>query len=254
MQRLLEFIEQKKQGYAQLPLFAFMQDQTIPPLQRLGFAPCMAHFIMSFGDLNKYVFREKEIAHQLHGLINEHTYENDRQWALFLMDLKKLGFCKPQDFTEVLRFLWGEETQVTRQLSYQLSAYTLQAQPIQKLAIIKAIEATGNVLFELTARIALEIQSKTQQEYQYFGKFHLELDAEQAIEALNSEGALKNIELSEEILQECFKLIEEVFSMFAEWTEELHHYARRHSVYTLSQLIYSGHFSKTTFGRWRATE
>jgi hypothetical protein len=225
MQRVLEYVEQKKQVYAQLPLFIFMQDRTIPPLQRLGFAPCMAHFIMSFGDLNKYVFREKKTTHPLHQLINEHTYEDDHHWPWFLTDLKKLGFCQPQDFTEVLRFLWSEETKVTRQLSYQLSAYTLEAEPIQKIAIIEAIEATGNVLFGLTHQIALEIQSKTHQEYQYFGEFHFKLETGHAVSHQDSEAILTEIELSDAVFQECFELIEKVFDIFTEWTEELHTYA-----------------------------
>lgn len=233
MQRVLEFIEQKKQDYAQLPLFHFMQDQSIPPLQRLGFAPCMAHFIMSFGDLNKYVFREKETTNHLHNLINEHTYEDDHHWPWFLIDLKKLGFCQPQSFTEVMRFLWSEETKVTRQLSYQLAAYTLQAQPIQKIAIIEAIEATGNVLFNLTSQIALEIQAQTQQEYQYFGEFHFKLETGHAVGEADAEAVLKNIELSNSTLQECFDLVEKVFEMFTEWAEELHLYARKHAVPTL---------------------
>jgi hypothetical protein len=234
MQRVLELIEQKKQVYTQLPLFAFMQDQTIPPLQRLGFAPCMAHFIMSFGDLNKYVFREPEITDRLHNLINEHTYEDDHHWPWFLTDLKKLGFCQSQDFTDMLRFLWSEETKVTRQLSYQLSAYTLQAQPIQKLVVIEAIEATGNVLFGLTTQIALEIQSETQQEYQYFGEYHFKLETGHAAGELGSEAILKKIELSEDVLQECFELVEQVFELFTEWTEELHRYARKHLVPSLT--------------------
>lgn len=254
MQRLLEFIEQEKQDYAKLPLFAFMQDQTIPPLQRLGFAPCMAHFIMSFGDLNKYVFREKETIHELHHLINKHTDQEDQHWIWFLEDMKQLGFCQSQDFTEVLRFLWSEETKVTRQLSYQLFAYTLQAQPIQKFVIIEAIAATGNVLSELTTQIALEIQSRTQQEYRYFGKFHSKLKTIYTIGGPSSEQDLNNIELSEDVFQECFEMVEKVFKMFTEWTEELYLYAQKHSVSTLPQLSYSDYSNKAISNRWRASE
>jgi len=70
-----------------------------------------------------------------------------------------------------LRFLWGNETLHHWQLSYQLSACTLNADPIIKMAAT-AIEATGNILFDYTARVAQELQSITQQEYMYFGEFH----------------------------------------------------------------------------------
>lgn len=52
-QDILNVIEIKKAEFAQAPLFQFMQDSSISALQRLGFAPCIAHFIMSFGDLSK---------------------------------------------------------------------------------------------------------------------------------------------------------------------------------------------------------
>ncbi len=58
-QDILDSIDTKKVEFAQAPLFQFIQDSSISPLQRLGFSPCIAHFIMSFGDLNKYVFRDE---------------------------------------------------------------------------------------------------------------------------------------------------------------------------------------------------
>lgn len=76
-QDILDVIETKKAKFAQAPLFQFMQDQHISPLQRLGFAPCIAHFILSFGDLNKYVFRDESSNDVIQELINEHTYEDD---------------------------------------------------------------------------------------------------------------------------------------------------------------------------------
>ena len=75
MQQILTFIENQKQEFVKLPLFAFMQDKSIDPKQRLSFAPCMAHFIMSFSDLNKYVFRANEPANKIQKIINEGIIE-----------------------------------------------------------------------------------------------------------------------------------------------------------------------------------
>ncbi|WP_199192579.1 hypothetical protein [Chlorogloea sp. CCALA 695] len=72
-QDILNIIEIKKAKFAQAPLFQFMQDDSISALQRLGFAPCIAHFIMSFGDLNKYVFRDESSNDLVQSLINEHN-------------------------------------------------------------------------------------------------------------------------------------------------------------------------------------
>ena len=51
MKDVLSFIDQKKHEFAQLPLFEFMQDSSIDRQHRLCFAPCLAPFVMDFGEL-----------------------------------------------------------------------------------------------------------------------------------------------------------------------------------------------------------
>ena len=48
MKEVFALIEKKQQEFAQLHLFKFMQDTSLTPRQRLAFAPCLAHFVMSF--------------------------------------------------------------------------------------------------------------------------------------------------------------------------------------------------------------
>jgi hypothetical protein len=50
-----------------------------------------------------------------------------------------------------------------------------------------AIEATGNILFSYTIRVAQELQSITEQEYIYFGKFHLTVETGHAVRDDNTE-------------------------------------------------------------------
>lgn len=58
MKAVLQKIWRNKQTYANLPLFQYMRDGSLTEEERLGFYPCMAHFILSFGDINKYILRE----------------------------------------------------------------------------------------------------------------------------------------------------------------------------------------------------
>jgi hypothetical protein len=230
-QDILNAIEIKKTEFAQAPLFQFMQDGSISPLQRLGFAPCIAHFIMSFGDLNKYVFREESSYDLVQCLINEHTYEDDHHWYWFLQDLQALGFDRPQSFVDTLRFLWSDETCITRQLSYQLSAYTLNAEPIVKMAAIEAIEATGNILFGYTTQVAQELQSITNQEYIYFGKFHLAVETGHGVAEDNAEAQLASIPLSSEMKQQALDVVNDVFDLFTAWLKEMLTYAKLHPTF-----------------------
>lgn len=245
MKEVLALIEVQKEEYTNLPLFQFLDNKTIDPKQRLGFAPCIAHFIMSFGDLNKYVFREKETVTKAQQIINEHTLEDDHHWPWFVTDLEKLGFNQNMSFTQVLRFLWSEQTKVSRQLSYFLSAYTLQADPIMKIIAIEAIEATGNVLFSRTAKIASELTAITQQDYIYFGEFHFNLETGHAMGEHDGEEYIEQIELTDAQRQEAYEMVKKIFSIFTDWTNELLTYALKrieeeeHSVELSSSLVHS---------------
>ncbi|MCJ8280966.1 MAG: hypothetical protein MJK14_14060 [Rivularia sp. ALOHA_DT_140] len=223
----MSLIEEKNYEYAQLPLFKFLEDKTIDPIKRLSFAPCIAHFILSFGDLNKYVFRENQPVTKLEYMINEHTYEDDHHWPWFITDLEKLGFNSQMSFTQVLRFLWSEQSKVSRQLSYQLSAYTLHAEPIIKIAAIEAIEATGHVLFSRTSQVASELTEITGQKYTYFGEFHFNLESGHAMGTEGGENFLASIKLTDSQRHEAYEVVNNVFSIFTDWTHELLTYAQK---------------------------
>ena len=92
MKEVLGLIDSKKKEFSRLPFFTFLRDDSIDPRKRLSFAPCLAPFIMSFGELNKSVFRDEPAENPIQALINWHTHEDDHHWVWFLSDLKKIRF------------------------------------------------------------------------------------------------------------------------------------------------------------------
>jgi hypothetical protein len=207
-----------------------MEDRHISPLQRLGFAPCIAHFILSFGDLNKYVFRDESSDDDvIQNLVNEHTYEDDHHWQWFLHDLKELGFNRSQCFTDTLRVLWSDETLRTRQLSYQLSACTLNADPVIKMAAIEAIEATGNILFTHATQVAKELEITTGRKYIYLGQFHLNVETGHAAGGKDIEAQLAAVVLSAERMEQVLQVVTHVFEVFTSWLDEMLTYAQTHA-------------------------
>lgn len=230
MKAILALIEQKKQEFAQLPLFEFMQDQSIDPRQRLIWAPCAAPFIMSFGELNKYVFREEPTEDPIQKMINRHTYEDARHWLWFLEDLQRLGLNKQMQFSDALQFLWSEETRAARWLTYQLSRLTWQATPMQKLVVVEVTEATGNVMFSVAAKVAQEITTITQKDYIYFGDFHLDVETGHTTGSPEIESMLAQLELTEENRQEAVALVEEVFGVFEQMMHQLLVYSQTHKI------------------------
>ncbi|GAB1543308.1 hypothetical protein NUACC21_59820 [Scytonema sp. NUACC21] len=230
MQEVIALIQNHKQDFAQLPLFNFMQDKTIDPRQRLSFAPCMAHFIMSFSDLNKYIFRDNKSKNELQKIINEHSNEDSKHWSWYITDLDKLGFNQDGNFTQALKFLWSEETKITRQISYQVSAYTWQADPIIKVAAIESLEAMGHVFFSMSLPIAVELQKMTKKEYVYFGNVHLQVETGHTMGTPEVEDFITDIELTNAQRQEAFDVVEKTFKIFSEWTYELLAYARAQKI------------------------
>jgi len=228
MKKVLALIEKKKQEFSKLPFFEFLQDKSIRPQQRLAFTPCAAPFVMGFGELNKYVFREEPTSDPIQKIINKHTYEDDHHWLWFLKDLEQLGFDRALNFSDALRYLWSEDTKIPRQAIYKLYRYSFQAEPIQKLVIIEAIEATGNVFSTVVAPISQEIKSITNQECQFFGDVHLSVETGHTTGADNVSKFMENIQMTEETQKEAFELVKKVFEIFTELTNALLAYAKTH--------------------------
>ncbi|BAY28607.1 hypothetical protein NIES2107_04380 [Nostoc carneum NIES-2107] len=230
MKEVLDLIENKKQEFAQLPLFNFMRDQNIDPRQRLAWAPCAAHFIMNFGELNKYFLRVEPTEDPLQIIINNHTYEDDHHWLWFLEDLKHLKLDQSLKFSEALKFLWSEETKNARWLNYQLYKYTAQATPIQKIIVIEVTEATGNVMFSTAADIAKQIKAITQKECRYFADFHLNVETGHITGSAGIRQLLQDIQLPESNQIEALELVDTLFAVFAKFTNDLLLYAETHKI------------------------
>lgn len=230
MKEVVELIEEKKQEFAQLPLFQYMQDKSISPLQRLAWAPCVIPFVMEFGQLNKYYFRKEPTLDPLQQIINKHTYEDDHHWIWLLEDLKKLGFDEKIKLSDAIKFFWGDETYNTRQVCHQIALHTFQEEPIVILAAIEAIEATGNVAFVVIVEVANELQKLTKQNYRYFGEYHFRVEQGHASGTDKVEQILANLQLTDAQKNRAFKIVEKIFELFSKAIHEMMAYAINHPV------------------------
>lgn len=227
MKYVLKKILENKQAYSNLPLFQYMRDSSLTEEERLGFYPCMAHFILSFGDINKYMLREEPTINIYQQQVNIHTYEDDHHWPWYLEDFTKLGFdhlCSP---TSWMRFLWSDATRQNRILTYRLAALISGASAVERIAIVEAIEETGNVLFSTILNLAKAIEIRRGIELRYCGEFHFSLESGHSVGSnLN---ASAEIVLDEATQAHCLFLVDEVFALFESWTYELLDYAKGHS-------------------------
>jgi len=224
MKQVLQHILRAKRDYARLPFFEFLRDETLSPERRLSFFPCMAPFILSFGDLNRHVLRVEPTDDPHQKMINAHSYEDDHHWPWYLEDLTKLGHDAPRPPSEWLHFMFGEPLAQNRLLMPRLARLVWEAPPVVRLAIVEAIEETGQVLFTLTAKLAREFEAQTGVELRYCGDFHLQLESGHVM--AEEHRALAAIELTAEARAHAMEAVELVFRWFADWSDELLRFAR----------------------------
>jgi len=226
MKAVMRELAQAKRHYSTLPLFEFLRDDGLSPRDRLAFVPAMTPFILAFSDLNRFVFRDESSKDPHQFLINEHTYEDDHHWPWFLEDLTKLGFDRTSAVTNLQRSMMKDDQRFNRMLAPRLAQLSFRATPIEKLVIIEAIEETGNVLFGLTAKLAARIEADGGPELRYLGQFHFSRETGHAMHG-HDHRVIEAISLSATERVRCLDLSFRVFDLFADWSNELHAYARR---------------------------
>jgi hypothetical protein len=230
MKEILAFIDHKTQEFTKIDFFKFLQNKQIDPRQRLAFAPCIAPFAMSFGELNRDVFRAEPTTDPVQQLINTHTFEDENHWPWLLEDIEKLGLNRWTTFNDGLRFLWGQETAKARQAAYYLYHYTAQAPALQRLIVIDATEATGNVMLRMTAKVIRELQLTDPRDYPYFGNSHLVVDTGHTFCTSEGRQFIESIELDEANRQQGLGLVEKTFEVFTDLMQELMIFAQSHPV------------------------
>ncbi len=227
MKRILVEILKAKKQYATLPFFSFLRDERLTPRQRIAFYPHMAYFILAFGDLNALVLRRNSNGDPLQDLVNAHTREDDHHWAWYLEDYRKLGFDRLVSSEQLLKQLFSRATVANRQLMYTLTGLIANAESVQRLVIIEAIEETGQVLFSLLLPIATALEEEIGRELRYIGKHHFELETGHAMNGDHRQ--LAEIELTTPQLETARIHVDAVFSAFTQWTHELLASAKQHS-------------------------
>lgn len=224
MREVLAAITEQKRAFARLPFFAFLQDESLEPEQRLAFYPCMAHWIMSFADLNKYFLRAEPAADEFQQRVNAFSHEDDDHWQLYLEDFQKLGFDQLYTGTDWLNFLWGEETRANRMLSYRIANLIMNARSVERIVIIEAMEEAAGVFFPLTVQLAEQIEARSGVELRYLGHFHSALEAGHT-GAGDHEALAARIELDDETRRSALEMVDEIFALFSDWAEEVLRFA-----------------------------
>jgi hypothetical protein len=184
MKSVLQHTLHRKLHYLKLPFFQFLRDDTRSVVDRFAFYPAMAGFILSFGDLNRHVLRVEPTTDAHQAMINVHSAEDDHHWPWYLEDFEKLGFAVPASPTATMRFLYSDDLVQNRLLAHRLAHLIWSSTSTVRLAVVEAIEETGNVLFAATARLADQYRQVTGVELRYLGEFHFGRESGHAMNTL----------------------------------------------------------------------
>jgi hypothetical protein len=235
MEEVIAFIDSKKQEFARLPLFEFMENSNIPPRQRLIFVPVLDLLAVGLSDLNKYVLRESSSTNNIQELINRYTYKENYYWQENLEYLEALNSNQSMSYGD-FRLLWGEETKKTRSLCSVLERYAFQAAPIQKLVLVEVLEGTARFFFEKALAVAMESQKIVKKEYVYLGGGYVRLENHHILNTPEMLEVLEDIKLTDSERQQALELAARVFELFTEVMNELLGHAKTNSCNTLVQI------------------
>jgi hypothetical protein len=218
MKSVMAHIVRHKAMFKKLPLFAMMRDDSLLPRERLSFMRQTAFFIMSFGDINRHLLYRHEAADPHQQRLNAHAEEDANHWQWYLEDLEKLGWNAETTVIDALHALWSDETACTRLLAYELCALVDQAETVERIAIVEAVEETGNVVFESTAALAAPLERELGQPLRFFGPSHLAFEDGHLQNGEHAEIAA--IALDDSQRARSVQFVDRVFAAFTAWADE----------------------------------
>ncbi|HEY6558103.1 MAG TPA: hypothetical protein VI072_12550 [Polyangiaceae bacterium] len=228
MREVTARIEDRTRQLHDHAFFRWLNDANCPLDQRFAFSPVLVEFIMGFSDMNKWFLSYREPETRFHEEINEHTLEDRTHSRWFVDDWIKLDFNGRLGWSASETLWWWflcGETELIRRLAMETLELTVQHEdPLERFAMMQAIEACGDVFFGNTVNVARELGAKTGLEYRYFGDFHR---ARETGHLHADEDLFTTSILRSEQRERALRLVDRMFDMFVEELDCLHDYARR---------------------------
>lgn len=226
MRRLLKRIEERRGEYAQGRFFAFLRNRGIDIEERLGFAPHVAHFVMTFADLCTFVLPQEPTTDEVQALVNANCREDREHWQWYLSDLDLLGRHPSHRFGDAVRVIWNHSTTRTRRLSYELIHQGLGANAMGRLALICCIEGAFKTTVQDLEPAAQEFIARSGKQLRYLGNRHAEAEYGHTLENEEVRRHIERIELDAEALHRWSRMVDDVFARFRGFTDEMHDLAR----------------------------
>jgi hypothetical protein len=214
-------------------MFEYLRSPETTAEQRLSFAPCMAHFVFSFMDVNRFVLRDEVNPHPHQVLVNQHTEEDAHHWPWYIHDLAAMGLDKEMRFSEALRFVWSDATIASRMLTYKFCAIALNATPTERLAIVETVETTGNTFLHLAAETSAQVKDGSAGRHVYYGPHHASCETGHHMGTPGVQAYLEDIVISSEERDRCCALVDRIYALYTAFTDEAYRFVTTHKLEAL---------------------
>lgn len=181
MQQVLRHIERCTAQQVDNPLITWLSDESVPAEDRLmRWLPCAAPWVFGFMDLNGRLLRypaDEASRDPYKRAINAHLDEDANHWVFYVQDLRRLRLDRSLPFTEVLRFLWGEDTPGQRTAVYRLAALAARAaDPLLRYSLVLALESLAHLVFETLRRVSEPFSRRSGVDLIYIASEHADLE------------------------------------------------------------------------------
>jgi len=176
---LQQLLDERRARTAKHPFYAWLNHRggNITALQALQrFLPMWAMDIMGYRDLNRYAMRYAEPRTELERAVNGWVDDLTTHNILYLKDWQQLRLDELLGWSasDTLEFLFLD-SQVDRHRHNIVKFTELAARypdPLLRLWLMHALEATGEAMFENCRRLVREIEARTDVRLDYLGDRH----------------------------------------------------------------------------------
>jgi hypothetical protein len=223
MKIINKHIAVKAEAFLNHPHIQYLQSSDDGSHEKVKIFPYICHWVMSFGDINKYLLKKADAdSDAIEKIINDHADEDAEHWQWFIEDMEKLQTNAASANALSPSVIWSADTRSQRMLTYKLSHYFMAESSRIRYAIIEFVEEMGRIAFVALCEVAAKYEADTGVSLKYFGHHHLEKETGHVVNTDEEKVSLLSaIELTEAEVARSIAIIDDLYGCFSGMTDEL---------------------------------
>lgn len=216
MKTIQSYIDSKQQEFANHPFFDVLEQ--LESLEDIGsFVPELTFWAMTFQDILR-LNEERVTDPYLKKIARHHRLEDAGHEQWFLHD--KEYMAGPGAVKEDINWLFGKETQLTRDPAYAILSEVYKADnEMINIALLLVIESSGHVFFE---KIVKQVQKTGEDKnLKYFSSSHFEVELAHALFEEEMERKLFAQPISTKVRRDALKMVDRCYDAFSKMFDGL---------------------------------